>query len=170
MRLIRRLTRMVLFTLDFRFMLPVTCIDGLSHGMECHERVGLSQICDPSFDAPRETMVEPTVEGHIVITNVSCQPIDCNNVFDNTLVVLHDDVVKSVLGIPDWVESAEIRTEITFKFLKVSHPGGCRVLVENAGLKPFQSGAPEVQESEVDVLHVRSKHTRARLKIEFQED
>ena len=60
---------MVLFTLDFRFMLPVMHIDGLSHGAECHERVGLSQICDPSFDVPRETVVEPMVEGRIVITD-----------------------------------------------------------------------------------------------------
>ena len=62
MRLIQRLTRMVLFTLDFRFMLPVMHIDGLSHGMEHHKHVGLSQICDPSFDAPRETVVELTAE------------------------------------------------------------------------------------------------------------
>ena len=95
MRLVRRLTQTVLFVLDFRFMLPVTHVDGLSHGTEHHEHVGLSQICDPSFDAPRETMVEPTAEGN------------------DTLVVLHDNVVESVLGIPNWVKSAEVCTEVT---------------------------------------------------------
>ena len=86
-------------------------------------------------------MVEPMAEGHVVVTNVSCQPIEHDNVFDNTLIVLHDNVVKSVLGIPNQVESAKICMEVTFELLEISHPGGCRVLGENVGLEPFQSGA-----------------------------
>ena len=74
-------------------------------------------------------MVEPMAEGHIIVTNASCQPIEHDNIFDNTLVVLHDDDVKSVLSIPNQVKSAEVRTEVAFKLLKVSHPSGCRVLV-----------------------------------------
>ena len=114
-------------------------VNGLSHGTERHKCVRLSQIHDLSFDVPRETMVELMVEGHIVITNVSCKPIEHNNVFDDTLVVLHDNVVKSVLGIPYWDESAKVCMKVTFEFLKVSHPSGCRVLGEDVGLKPFQS-------------------------------
>ena len=97
-------------------MLPVMCMDGA----ECHKCVRLSQICDPSFDAPRETVVELTAEGHVIITDVSCQPIEHDNVFDNTLIVLHDDVVKLVLGIPNQVESAEIHTEVTLNSLKLA--------------------------------------------------
>ena len=79
------------------------------------------------------------VEGHVVVTNASCQSIEHDNVFDNTLIVLHEDVVKSVLGISDWVKSAKIRTEVTFEFLEVSHPSCCGVLRENVRLEPFQS-------------------------------
>ena len=75
-------------------MLPVMHVDGLSHGVEHHEHVRLSQICDPSFDAPREVMVELTAEGCIIITDVFCQPIEHDNVFDDTSVVLHDDIVQ----------------------------------------------------------------------------
>ena len=115
-------------------------------------------------------MVEPMAEGCIVVTDASCQTIEHNNIFDNMLVVLHDDVVKSVLGIPNQVKSAKVCTKVAFEFLEVSHPGVCGVLGEDAGLKPFQSGASEVQESEVDMLHVSSECMRLHLKIEFQED
>ena len=89
-------------------------------------------------------MVELMAEGHVIITDASCQPIERNDVFDNTLVVLHDDVVKSVLGVPDRVESAEVCAEVTFELLEISHPGGHAVLGENVRLKPFQSRALEV--------------------------
>ena len=109
---------------------------------------------------PREAVVEPTAEGCVIVTNASCQPIECDNIFDNMLIVLHDNVVKLVLGVPDWVKSAEIRMEVTFKVLKISHPGGHGVLGENVRLEPFQSGAPEVQESKVDALHICSECVR----------
>ena len=89
-------------------------------------------------------MVEPMVEGHIIVTDISCQLIEHDNVFDDTLVVLHDNIVESVLSIPNWVKSAKVHVKVAFKFLEVSHPGGHRVLGEDVGLEPFKSGAPEV--------------------------
>ena len=76
--------------------------------MEGEEGVGFTNATDFVFDMGRESFVELTSESSFTPFSSGGKSVELNNVFSNSLVVLHLEVFYAGFGISYWVVGSEV--------------------------------------------------------------
>ena len=79
------------------------------------------------FDSGRESVVELLSEYGIAPLDSSCKAVEFNEVYGDTLVVMHPEVLDFCFSLPFGVMRSEIRSELRNKFIVVIKPVGCQV-------------------------------------------
>ena len=100
------------------------------------------------FDAVRQTSIKLVTKGGVTITlELGRKAVEFHNVANNSLHVLHSQIVKLVLSVPDGVMWAELELEFCDEFVPIVHPEGMIVRVEGTeevGFEPLKCHTFEV--------------------------
>ena len=99
-------------------------------------------MADFVFDMVGQTGIKLVTKGGVAITlELGREAVEFHDVANNSLRVLHSQIVELMLGVPDGVMWAELELEFGDKFAPIVHPEGTIVRVEGTeevGFEPLK--------------------------------
>ena len=106
----------------FRVPFTIMSVNGLDERLEVREVVGFAYVRDLILDSGRKSVVELLLECGITPLDLSCKTIEFNEVFSNTLVVMHLEILNLCFGLPFRVMRSKVRLELRNEFFIVIEP------------------------------------------------
>ena len=123
------------------------------------------------FDTVGQTSVELVMKGGITITlELRREAVEFHDIANDSLRVLHPQVVELVLGVSDGVVRAELELEFSNEFAPIVHPEGTIVRVEGTeevGFEPLERHTFEVRLRECDFGSIRVEGSSPILEVEL---
>ena len=128
-------------------------------------------MADFVFDTVGQTSIKLVMKGGVTITlELGRKAVEFHNVANNSLCVLHSQIVELVLGVPDGVMWAELELEFCDKFTPIVHPEGTIVCVEGTeevGFEPLKHHTFEVGLRECDFGLIRIEGSSPVLEVKL---
>ena len=91
-------------TSDLFLSFPVASVNALCETAQALKLSWFAYAADFVFDTVRQTSVKLVMKGGVTITlELGCEAVEFHNVANNSLCVLHSQIVELVLGVPDGV-------------------------------------------------------------------
>ena len=112
-------------------MFPVVGIDALCETAQVLELSWFAYTADFVFDVVGQTGIKLVTKGSVAITlELRRKVVEFHDVANNSLRVLHPQVVELVLGVSDGVVQAELELEFCDEFTPIIHPEGTIIHIE----------------------------------------
>ena len=158
-------------TSDLFLLFPVAGVDALREAVQVLELSWLAYVADFVFDAVSQTGIKLVTKGGVAITlELRREAVELHDVANDSLRVLHPQVVELVLGISNGVMRAELELEFCDELAPIVHPEGTIIRVEGTeevGFEPLERHTFEVQLHECDFGSIRVKGTSPVLEVEL---
>ena len=158
-------------TSNFFLLFPVASVDTLREAAQVLELSWLAYAADFVFDAVGQTSIELVMKGGVAITlELRREAVELHDVVNDSLRILHPQVVELVLGVSDGVMRAELELELCDEFMPIVHPEGTIIRIEGTeevGFEPLKHHTFEVRLCECDFGSIRVKGSSPVLKIEL---
>ena len=146
-------------------------VDALRETAQVLELPWFAYMADFVFDAVGKTGVELVTKGGVAITlELGREAVEFHNVMNDSLHVLHLQVVELVLGVSNGVVQAELELEFCDEFAPIVHPEGTIICVEGTkevGFEPLKRHTFEVRLRECDFGSIRVKGSLPVLEVEL---
>ena len=156
---------------DFFLSFPVASIDALRETAQVLELPWFAYVADFVFDMVGQTGVEFVTKGGVAITlELRREAVEFHDIANDSLRVLHPQVVELVLSVSDGVAQAELELEFCNEFAPIVHPEGTIICVEGTeevGFKPLERHTFEVRLRECDFGSIRVKGSSPVLEVEL---
>ena len=127
---------------------PVASVDTLREAVQVLELSWFAYTADFVFDAVGQTGVKFVTKGGVAITlELRREAVELRDVANDSLRVLHSQVVELVLGVSDGVVRAELELEFCDELAPIVHPEGTIIRVEGTeevGFEPLERHTFEV--------------------------
>jgi len=108
---------------DLFLAFPISGIDLLGKDAKTVQSVRLTDVAYLVLDSVGKTCIEVVTQGAITITpNLGHNTVEVNHVSIGTMVFLHAEVVKLMLGVGNWVVGTEGCLEFNDELFPVGHP------------------------------------------------
>ena len=106
-------------------------VDTLHEAAPVLELSWFAYTADFVFDAVRQTGIKLVTKGGVAITlELRREAVELHNVVNDSLRVLHPQVVELVLGVSDGVVRAKLELEFCDELAPIVHPEGTIICVE----------------------------------------
>ena len=156
---------------DLFLPFPVAGVDTLCKAAQVLELSWFAYAADFVFDTVGKTGVKLMTKGGITITlELRCEVVELHDVANDSLHVLHLQVVELVLGVSDGVVQAKLELEFCDKFAPIVHPEGTIIHIEGTeevGFEPLECHTFEVRLCECDFSLICVKGSSPVLKVEL---
>ena len=123
-------------------------VDALLEAVRVLELSWFAYVADFIFDAVGQTSIKLVMKGSIAIAlELRRKAVEHHNVVNDSLRVLHSQIVKLVLSISDGVMWAELELKFCDEFTPIVHPEGTIVCIkgtEEVGFKLLERHTFEV--------------------------
>ena len=127
---------------------PVASVDTLREAAQVLELSWFAYAANFVFDAVGQTGIKLVTKGGVAITlELRHEAVELHDVANDSLRVLHPQVVELVLSVSDGVVRAELELEFCDEFAPIVHPEGTIVRIEGTkevGFEPLERHTFEV--------------------------
>ena len=124
-------------------MFPVAGVDASRETAQFLKLSWFAYTADFVFDAIRQTGIKLVTKGSVTITlELGREAVEFHDVANNSLHVLHSQIVELVLGVPDGVVWAELELEFCDEFVPIVHPEGTIVTDRLVLPRPYRRRIP----------------------------
>ena len=152
-------------------LFPVAGVDALREAAQVLELLWFAYVADFIFDVVGQTGIKLVTKGGVAITlELRCKAVELHDVANDSLRVLHPQVVELVLGISNGVVQAELELEFCDEFVPIIHPEGTIVRVEGTeevGFEPLKRHTFEVRLRKCDFGLIRVEGSSPVLEVEL---
>ena len=133
---------------DLFLSFPVASVDTLCKAAHVLELSWFAYVADFVFDVVGQTSIKLVMKGSIAIAlELRHEAVEFHNVVNDSLHVLHPQVVELVLGVSNGIVRAELELEFCDEFVPIVHPEGTIICVEGTkkvGFEPLKCHTFEV--------------------------